>query len=323
MTEETKSSGRPSGQRAPDNAIRVGGPARRLWKTVTKAVLGAGALAAAIGAVLALWPSPDPEDSASLSVRVISQVRLSEYSLRSSGGVAPDTASAPPFAVAASSRTVDLQDRQPTTPTPSPDDSELSRVPETGTARPTDPEATGEGVETMTQQAEEELTDDVLPILAEEDDGLAFGECVDGDCEFPMRAFVSATNEAVGSASPEPVVVAEELVDLFEQVRTVEDDPGNAEPLGVVVATDMELSGLRDQQVMLSWSIWPRDGEARLFGQWLATNPAYRLEATTDRDTGSLDVWIPLPREPGPYIVRMALARDGTNLASAETEPFD
>lgn len=44
--------------------------------------------------------------------------------------------------------------------------------------------------------------------------------------------------------------------------------------------------------------------------------------ATTEDDTGSLDVWVPLPVAPGPYFIRLILASDGARLASMDSSPF-
>jgi hypothetical protein len=91
----------------------------------------------------------------------------------------------------------------------------------------------------------------------------------------------------------------------------------------VVVTADLELAGLRGRPVLLSWSMWQKGGKVRLFGDWLNSNLAYRLEATSDRDTTSLDLWIPLPKSPGPYLVRVNLTAAQSPLASAESQPFD
>jgi hypothetical protein len=64
------------------------------------------------------------------------------------------------------------------------------------------------------------------------------------------------------------------------------------------VTADLELAGLRGKPVLLSWSMWQQGGNKRLYGDWLNRNLAYRLEATTDRDT-TLDLWIRCRRHPG------------------------
>jgi hypothetical protein len=59
------------------------GPVRRWWNGVTKAILGAGALASAVAAIVSLWPDPDAADVAKFAaVRVTPEVPFSEYRQR-------------------------------------------------------------------------------------------------------------------------------------------------------------------------------------------------------------------------------------------------
>ena len=116
-----------------------------------------------------------------------------------------------------------------------------------------------------------------------------------------------------------PDVAAQRVVELLRDTRVGGDGD---EPLGVVIATDIELEGLRGKTVLLTWSMWQQSGGARLHGDWLDERLAYSLEATTEHDTTSLDLWIPLPPEPGPYFVRVGLDLGGSSLASADSEPF-
>jgi hypothetical protein len=87
----------------------------------------------------------------------------------------------------------------------------------------------------------------------------------------------------------------------------------------------MELAGLRGQPVFLSWSIFQDGGHTSLFGKWLNNFVAYRLEATTNDDTGTLEMWIPLPKLPGPFFIHLSLAPYGArlaSLASTDSNPF-
>src|SRR5690242_18411922 len=77
-------------QPAPPPKNQQDNHSRRWWGATTKAVLTAGALAGAIAAVLALWPSvralrpaPDPKDGAEfMSIDVTAGVPISEYRQR-------------------------------------------------------------------------------------------------------------------------------------------------------------------------------------------------------------------------------------------------
>jgi hypothetical protein len=124
----------------------------------------------------------------------------------------------------------------------------------------------------------------------------------------------------------DPVAAANRIVEILkDSCRRVTDPQGGStlsEPLGVVVRADIELQGMRDRTVALSWSMWERDGGGRLHGDWLNDNLTYRLRPGTEHDTASLDLWVPLPRETGPYVIRTTLRADGVSLASGETTPF-
>ena len=106
------------------------------------------------------------------------------------------------------------------------------------------------------------------------------------------------------------------------------DSQGNGgrakkQPLGELVSVNLQLVGLQGQPVFLSWSIFQERGPSHLSGKWLKNFVAYRLEATTADDTGTLEMWIPLPRKHGPYFVRLTLTTGGASLASTDSGPFD
>jgi hypothetical protein len=92
--------------------------------------------------------------------------------------------------------------------------------------------------------------------------------------------------------------------------------------LGELVSVDLELAGLQGQPVLLSWSIFPKDGQSHLPGKWIGNFVAYRLDATTNDDTGTLEMWIPLPRQHGPYFIRLTLTTGGASLASMNSDLF-
>jgi hypothetical protein len=72
----------------------------------------------------------------------------------------------------------------------------------------------------------------------------------------------------------------------------------------------------------LSWSIFQKNGPNHLSGKWLGNFVFYRLVATTDDDTGTVTMWIPLPKEKGPYFVRLTLVTSDANLDSMTSGPF-
>jgi hypothetical protein len=97
---------------------------------------------------------------------------------------------------------------------------------------------------------------------------------------------------------------------------------GQWEPLGELVNVGVELDGLKGQVVVLSWSIFPKDSQTLLPKEWLGNFVSYRLMATTDDDTGTFDMWIPLPKQSGQYFIRVTLAIGDADLASMYSGQF-
>jgi hypothetical protein len=123
----------------------------------------------------------------------------------------------------------------------------------------------------------------------------------------------------------DPEIAAERLVKLLRNTRRTGGGGSRArEPLGVLVTVNLQLIGLRDQEVLLTWSMLAaRGGAKRLYGDWLNDNLAYRLKAGSNSDSAFEYIWIPLPRSPGPYYVRAELRVDGSPLASQASDPFN
>jgi hypothetical protein len=164
-------------------------------------------------------------------------------------------------------------------------------------------------------------------------------ELLPGDrCPVTVLAIYPVPLDPHGGVAP-PVVAAKRLIRILTQTRTVSGESGNQsgggpgnqsgapsnkrDPLGELVSVNVELAGLQGQPVLLSWSMFPEGGHAHLFGNWLKNVAAYRLEATTNDDTGTLEMWIPLPKPPGPYFIHLSLTTlDGASLTSMDSGPF-
>ncbi len=155
-----------------------------------------------------------------------------------------------------------------------------------------------------------------------------------GEC--PQLVFITPVNSHDVPVSA--VAAASSIIGILGQTRTVNAPPSgpsgapsgpsgapNAQkdPLGELVNVNLELVGLRGQPVLLSWSIFQGGSHTNLFGKWLRDFAAYRLEATTNDDTATLEMWIPLPKLPGPYFIHLSLTTDGVGLASANSDMFD
>ena len=82
------------------------------------------------------------------------------------------------------------------------------------------------------------------------------------------------------------------------------------------MAVNLTLEGLAGVPLLLTWSL---DGVDVPEG-WAADNVAYRVVATTPRDSGSAEVRVPNLKAEGVYRVNVKLAfeSDGTPIARGE-----
>jgi hypothetical protein len=317
-----------------------------------------GAVAGAISTVISLWPSPDGDDSAEVTVRIIPGIPLSEYQHRTESaraislkGYSPPSEETTPEPTAHAERSEATSPIQTANPDPTeapastePDsaptaDPTSTLTPDPSADQPTDPRrAVGpstdpSGIPSSTEEARPSPTDiDVsYPDAVQEDAsfeviGDAYKNLTGGD-SIPSD-FIAIGNAITPSGEPvEPAVAAEQIAKVLADARHAHTatDPAiiDPEPLGVVVSTELDLSGLRGKVLTLSWSMWQEAGDIRLSGDWLNDNLAYRIEPRSDHATTTLDVWIPMPREPGAYFVRVDLRSGPTRIDSGESERFE
>lgn len=314
---------------------------RRRWGQLIAGVLTVGAVAGAVGSVKALWPStpPDLADKAAFTSLVIrSPFPLSEYKERLKIVPQPTQTLEGYGAVelmAAQQPTALVDD--PIAPTPT-GTAELSPPSGTSSPPPTKsdaPENTPSGSgSSATVTTEPPLTpiwrqqalraaDDIIPRVHDRAPQYLLrshlGNRSSGGIGSIVAAASSATDENGDPVSAD--VAAERVVKLLHKTRTQPLD-GKLDPLGVLLTINVELEGLRNQPVLLTWRMFQAGGNTPLFGNWLGTTPAYRLDASTDHDTASFDLWVPLPRERGAYTVSLLLSSDQAILASEESPAF-
>lgn len=330
----------------------------RWWNRATKSVLTSivtlGAVAGAISTIISLWPSPDGDDSAEVAVRIIPGIPLSEYQHRMESiravnlkGYSPpldETIPEPTAGAEPSEATSPLptgradQTETPVSTLPGPDPiiepmSTLTADPSAGppTAGTAGPSTAPTDIPTPTESNRRSRSNNVVveapaaqaegvEEIADAYEGLTGGSPIPSD-------FIAIGSAISPSGDPvEPAVAAEQIAKILADARHTPSaaDPtiSDPEPLGVVVSTDLNLSGLRGEVLSLSWSMWQDAGHIRLSGDWLNDNLAYRIEPRADHATTTLDVWIPMPREPGSYFVRVDLRNGPTRIDSGESERF-
>ena len=314
---------------------------RRWGGKLYQGIIAVGAIAAAIAAGIALRPARDVEDAAAITAVARPGVLLREYSQRF----------VPPHPQPVSIRRLANVE-------PSPDVTDPGDGSDEETADPENSEpATGEATITASTGPESPATSEsavlvqpfphapakldssnllvipvpektgnrpLVPHVLEQIDDLGRGLGLP-DADAGTVASLMATSvltDTRNTAGTPDETVAERAVEL-KHMRTVKiKGTKKRELVGVVVSVNMELSGLRGKEVMLSWSMWQDEGSRRLYDGWLNERLAYRLKPTTNHDTASLDFWIPLPKQKGSYTVRARLAVSDITLVTAETEHF-
>lgn len=317
---------------------------KRGWARVTGLVLSLGALASAVSAIVALWPGPDVVDSAAItSIDVFSPVSLIEYegraavlAPRGAGVSAPSadmslvaaavgaaTPTGPPPTSAPATEPVP----EPTTVVPITPTTELP--PTTADPTTTGPTSTSPSTSTATGTATQPTPGPgglgrVLPRVHDLAPLYVLPTTVT-DPNAPLPPMLPIIRAAVTDADGDPVlpqVAARRVTEFLGDTRIVRTPAGRKVPQGAVVDVNVVLEGLRDNTVQVSWSIWNRGGEHRLYGNWLRQITAFQLTASTDHDTAAFQLWVPLPKRPGAYVVRLQISDDNAVLVSRASKPF-
>lgn len=313
----------------------------RWWKRVNTAILAGGALAAAVLAIVALvqWALPDDEpdleDSAQFTaVNIVPSVPLSEYKQRTTlveaapledagqapapvlrlvsdaggGQPEPSTTAAPPT-TSGSSTTAGPSTTAPSTSSRSTTSGSTTtfRSSTTGSSTSGPPGAQENGAISPPT---------TTPALVEIGNEVADEVDCPAECQ-AVRDMVAASSVDLDGNPVPPDVAAERVLEILHNART-----DGHEPLGVVVTADLDLAGLRSEPVFMTWEMFGYGGSKQLHGEWLNENLAYRIEPRTDHDTATVDLWIPLPPDPGPYVVRVKATYAGSGLDSAQSGPF-
>lgn len=309
----------------PRDVRRMSESAKRWVKRVVAFIVTLGAVAGALSAVKALWPSadpPDPEDSARLAINVISDVSLHEYSLSQhlAGARLLQPTEEPPIPT----------DEEPPPDTDQPCAPGNSCIPtenpsEDGGSTVTDVPSGSPGSHGLPNQPsvhgdsakQKSAADEGFPPYANAVEARACGllsGCKDGDVLHTIAAG-HATDEKGNKVDPE--VAARRVLQILDESRTA-----NNEPVGAIITVDVELIGLRGRPVHLTWAMWHASGGGRLHESWLNNHLAYRMLPDTDHDSATVDLWVPLPRTPGPFVVDVAAKVAGTGIAKSRSNPF-
>ncbi|MDR6985964.1 hypothetical protein J2Y66_000427 [Paenarthrobacter nitroguajacolicus] len=278
-------------------------------------IITAGAIAAALISIIALWDRiipPNTEDVADIeSLTIIKQTSLAAFAPADLG---KDLTLNPAAAAALEPYSVDRAASTGTTkPTPT-TVPPTTAPPTTSTATitptlPTTPvttsttQGTSTGSPTMATKITSRPPEEYRSAVKEQKvlEGYVPGALI----VLPALLPPVTVNDA-GELLP-PAQVAAELVKALEEVLVIDGTQGK-DPLGWTVAVRLDLAGLAHVPMLLTWSL---DG-VDISESWKAENLAYRIVATTNHDAGVAEVWIPDLGRPGAYNVNVRLTFEST-----------
>jgi hypothetical protein len=295
-------------------------------------VLAAGALAGSVAAVVGLWDRVFPEDvedyATITSASVTSRTSLTAF-VRTlpDGGRVPLRPAGDSLGTLRTAGVVVTPSEQPSELSPGTVEpsSEPTTPSESGTADPpdvtpsdhaTDGRARATGVPTDGSV----VKDTVAPADADdyEDQVVSQPELT----KYPPPALAHVMGGGLSDEDGDPLSPQEAAKRLAKALDKVEatHDRKHRNPLGWVVAVNLDISGLDGEPLLLTWSLDGLDVPLT----WRSDTVAYRLMPTTDHDGGSVEVWVPDLKRPGAYLVNLELARgsDGVVLYRATPVPL-
>jgi len=310
-------------------------------------IVRAGAVAAAIGSIVALvalvWPDSPGKQGAQLSnVSSESDVSLADFTARQQIAALPPRqargrpagtlrATGPPghgVAVLASAEappggagptTPDGEGpttADPNAPSQQPGDEKTAPM-----ETPGSPEAPAGSIETENAMLKRAL-DDVIPPSYDLDPTC---DETESSCSPTPRAlkFVLG-DEETAVAGTDPVKSARKLLRVLRSTRVrTSSDSGSQEVLGVTVSFELQLDGFKGKRSDVRWSLYGARDKRRVPRDWLINRRALSLQGKADADQASKEFWVPLPRRKGPFFVRVGVYDEkNTRLTYEDTKPF-
>jgi hypothetical protein len=320
------------------------------FKWLVGAVITAGAVAAAIGSILALWPKPAPELEATITkVSIDRNVTLSEYRARNpqTSAFVPNSNQARNLAayyatLTTTSQTTTSETTTGETTTGGTTTGETTTGQTTTGETTTGETTTGEtttGGTTTTEQGK------ILPLLspaarANLDEGvrqaldqpplaipIIIGPACSEDPSDPdcglgsAMAYMGVLNRDGSPATVDSDLVAVHFKELLASSRMQPVSGGQA-PVGVTVNYNISLTGFRGRTVTMRWSLYGAGGSVVPL-RWLKNEPIHWLRGEADKDSASDSFWVPIPKAKGPFKVRLGVYKgDNVRLDYADSEGF-
>jgi hypothetical protein len=270
------------------------------------AVIAAGAVAGAISAILALVSSNPPAAlGAHLEVGMDRNITLQDYNIRQGN----ESASAL-RGVAASRLAADVM---------------VQNEDETTTSGPSGANGPQGDIVQQTPLSEEDSNDlngglDQALDASPTDVGAAC-EVALTDPGCGLRSIATYLLKPHSEVTPQ--TVADQVLKVFDDLRTALP-PEEGQPIGVTVNANVSLTGFAGRTAEIRWSLYRVEGGGggSVPLNWVRGQSVLEVAAEAQEDSGIGSFWVPLPREEGPYKVRVFVYdENGTQLAYADTPP--
>ena len=168
--------------------------------------------------------------------------------------------------------------------------------------------AGSQGKESPTPGASEALNrrnEELATIVPPEDETEAYAAMVGADGDV-----VEGDDGAEPASRTEAIQSANKFLRALRgtRVRRSSSASGSVtqEVLGVTVSFDLQLEGLKGRHSYVRWSLYSARGNRRVPRDWLINRRVLSLQGKANEDRASKEFWVPLPRAKGPFFVRVS-----------------
>jgi hypothetical protein len=287
-------------RRLPESKGRI----RRWYSSLSRGVqwlvavvVGAGAVAGAISAILALLPGPAPALHANLSqVSVGSMLTLNDWASR----VASGTVSAPSGTTASRlAADVMVQAGDETTSVGGASGQQGPGL----TVQPTP----------LSQQDVKDLNDGLelaMPAATSTNVGAA---CAAGMATRECGLRSTATYLLEAHSPPTAETVKDQLLKLFDSMRKEPAPPAVGVPVGVEVDVNISLTGLSGHTADVRWTLYRANGFAHVPEDWARGESVLEVSGNAPEASASKAFFVPFPSKPGPYTIHLGVYDEDNN----------
>ena len=171
------------------------------------------------------------------------------------------------------------------------------------------------------REVEDKLPPESLPEGCEYkvagESGQAEVQCADAQAP----RFLAPDDVGEGDSSGRAVADAMDLLKVLRGTRERRLGGQTSEPLGVTLNFGLTLVGYESKRIDVRLSLYNARAGVRVPGDWLVNRRALVAEPDALSQRASKEFWIPLPKEKGPFFVRLTAYDGDIRIARADSTP--